>query len=562
MVYRVETPLAEWEQGAAAAMSPVRAYGGKTMRIVRLIYGSERLQGRRRTGLWIVFGWALLVGLLLLRHVFWRDEVRALSLALQGDTLVDMLRGVHGEGHPAVWYLLLRGVHTLLPTPAVLPLVSVAVALTAALLLAWRSPFGWFVVAALLLGRIGLYEYSVMARNYGISMLLMFLFAALYQKHRDRGIALGLVLLVLANCNVHSAILAGAFALFWLLDILLDRSANRSLALRNFAINAPIVIVGVLLCAITIYPPVNDAARNLIPAGDSARRLATALFLPASSFWELAGNGLPMAVRLMSVWPSHYLFVSQVLMSAVLIGSAFGLSHRPAAMLATWSALFGFSIFFALVYPGFYRHQGLWLVFLVCMYWIVGRDEPADAAPAIQKLRGIGMACFTALLVLQIAIGLHKVLPIASGSEPESRSRELARLIEQVPELRDATILSDPDYLVEPLAYYLPNRTYLLREQKFGNVVRFTRNARLALFLQDVLDDARRVRSMTKQPVVILLHEPLDPSGPVRAIHEGYNWQLWTSPEQVRTFMSSTRHIARFDPVCCNDESYDVYVLE
>jgi len=532
------------------------------MRIVSLIYGSERLEGRRRRALWIVFGWALLVGLLLMRHAFWRDEVRALSMALQGDTLVAMLRGLHGEGHPAVWYLLLRGVHTLLPTPAVLPLVAVAVALASALLLAWRSPFGGLVIGALLLGRIGLYEYSVMSRNYGISMLLMFLFAALYQKHRDRGIALGLVLLVLANCNVHSVILAGAFALFWLLDILLDKSANRSLALRNFAINALIAMVGVLLCAVTIYPPFNDAAQSFIPAGDSVRRLATALFLPASSFWELVGNGLPAAARMMSLWPSHYILVSQLLMSVVLVGSAVGLSRRPAAMLATWVALFSFSVFFAVVYPGFYRHQGLWLVFLVCMYWIVGRNEPDGASPAIQTLRGVGMACFAALLVLQIAVGQHKVLPIAFGSEPESRSRELARLIGQIPELRDATILSDPDYLVEPLAYYLPNRTYLLREQRFGNVVRFTRNARLALFLQDILDDARRVHRVTMQPVVILLHERLDPSGPVRAILEGYNWQLWTSPEQVRAFMSSTRRIARFDPVCCNDESYDVYVLE
>ena len=532
------------------------------MWIVRLIYGSERAQGNRRTALWIVSGWALLVGLLLLQHVFWRDEVRALSLALQGDTVVDMLRAIHGEGHPAVWYLLLRGVHTLLPTPAVLPLVSVAIALAAALLLAWRSPFSWFVVAALLFGRLGLYEYSVMARNYGISMLLMFLFATLYTQHRDRSIALGLVLLVLANCNVHSAILAGAFALFWLLDILLDRSANRSVALRNFTLNAVLGLVGALLCALTIYPPFNDAAQSFIPPGDYVRRVATAILLPASSFWELAGNGLPPATRMQSLWPSHYTLVSQALMSLLLVGSTFGLARRPAAMLAAWIALLCLSVFFAVVYPGFYRHQGLWLVFLVCLYWIVGGEEPADATFVMQKLRGVGMACFAVLLVLQIAVGLHKVLPIARGEQPESRSREVSLLLEQMPELRQATILADPDYLVEPLAYYLPNRTYLLRESKFGAVVHFTRNARLGLQLQDILDDARRVRALTGQPVVILLHEQLDPSGPVRAINEGYNWKLWTSPEQVRSFLSSTHRIARLDPVCCNDESYDVYVLE
>ena len=532
------------------------------MRLARLIYGRDGDADRRRRLLSIVLIWAILVGLLLPHHVFWRDEVRALSLSLQGDTVWGMLRALHGEGHPAVWYLLLRGAHTLLPTPAVLPVVAVTVALTAALLLAWRSPFSGLVVAALLLGRIGLYEYSVMARNYGISMLLMFLFAALYPRHRDRGIALGLVLLALANCNVHSALLAGAFALFWLLDILLDRSANRPLALRNFAINGLITSAGVVLCAITVYPPFNDSAQSLLPSGDDSSRLAAALLLPAASFWEVAGNGLPAAARMMSLWPSHYLLASQLLMSAVLFGSAFGLSRRPAAMIATWVALLGLSVLFGLVYPGFYRHQGLWLVFVVCMYWIVGPDDAPDASAAMRRLRGIGMACFAGLLVLQIAVGLHKVLPIAFRAEPESRSRELARLIEQIPELRNATIMGEPDYLVESLPYYLSNRTYLVREQRFGNYVRFTRDARLDLYLQDVLDEARRVRSTTIQPVVILLHERLDPFAPVRAIDSGYNWQLWTSPEQVRTFLSATRRIARFEPVCCNDESYDVYVLE
>jgi hypothetical protein len=532
------------------------------MGLVDLIYGPGRSAGRRTTSLCIVGAWALLVAALLPHHVFWRDEVRALSLAQQGDTVIEMLRAVHGDGHPALWHLLLRGAHALLPTHAVLPIVSVTVALSAALLLAWRSPFGWFVVAALLLGRLGLYEYSVMARNYGISMLLMFLFATLYREHRDRGIALGLVLLALANTNVHSVLLTGAFALFWWLDLLWDKGAGRPAALRVYAINMLLAAAGVLLCALTIYPPFNDAARDFIPAGDSASRIARAMFLPAASFWELAGNGLPAATRMAALWPSHYLPLSQAVMSAVLVVSAAGLVHRPAAMLAAWVSLFALSIFFATFYPGFYRHQGLWLVFLASLYWIVGRDAPEGAAPAVRIFRGAGMACFAVLLVLQIAIGLQQVWPIAVAGVPESRSRELAELIERNPQLRQATILADPDYLVEALPYYLPNRTYLPRERRFGNVVHFTRNARLALFLRDILADARRLRSETGQPVVILMHERLDPAGPVRVAPEGYNWQLWTSPGQVEEFLSSTRRIARFDPVCCNDESYDVYVFE
>src|ERR1700739_2024372 len=59
----------------------------------------------------LLAGWTLLVGLQIARHVMWRDEVRALTIALNGDDLIAMLRGLHGEGHPALWYLLLRGAH-------------------------------------------------------------------------------------------------------------------------------------------------------------------------------------------------------------------------------------------------------------------------------------------------------------------------------------------------------------------------------------------------------------------------------------------------------------------
>jgi hypothetical protein len=62
-------------------------------------------------------------------HVHWGDEVRAFSIALQGETVADMLRGLHGEGHPALWYLLLRGAHWLVPVREVLPGAAMLVAL-------------------------------------------------------------------------------------------------------------------------------------------------------------------------------------------------------------------------------------------------------------------------------------------------------------------------------------------------------------------------------------------------------------------------------------------------
>jgi hypothetical protein len=100
-----------------------------------------------------------------------------------------------------------------------------------------------------------------------------------------------------------------------------------------------------------------------------------------------------------------------------------------------------------------------------------------------------------------------------------------------------------------------------MREQKFGDITTFTRNARLRLSLDDILQDARKLRQDTGNPVLILLHERLDPLKPEAVHAEGFNWELVTAPEQVRAFQQSTRLVESFARAV-SDESYDVYVVD
>jgi hypothetical protein len=99
--------------------------------------------------------------------------------------------------------------HPDLPTDTVLRTDSLRVAdPTSARLVRWP------LVALVALSNFAVWEYSVMARNYGITMLVLFAFAAGYERWRHRGWVVGLWLLLLANTNVHSVLLAGALGLF------------------------------------------------------------------------------------------------------------------------------------------------------------------------------------------------------------------------------------------------------------------------------------------------------------------------------------------------------------
>jgi hypothetical protein len=171
----------------------------------------------------------------------------------------------------------------------------------------------------------------------------------------------------------------------------------------------------------------------------------------------------------------------------------------------------------------------------------------------------------SALMVLLVALQVPRFDPgsfarAAFDPTPLSRAREFGAFVAARSNLQDAIIIADPDFLLETLPYYIHNRTYLIRERRFGNVVHFTTKAWPSIDLDDILATARTLRAESGKPILILLHQQLDSSQP-QTYNEGGYWKLLTTPEQVRDFFTSTRFLARFAPAL-TDESFDVYLLD
>ena len=511
--------------------------------------------------------WACLVLYIAAHHVFWRDEVRALSFALQGNNIFEMLQNLHGEGHPALWYIILRAANAVWNKPEVLPIVAYIVAAISFLMLVMRSQFSLLLITLILTSSFALYEYSVMARNYGVSMLILFIVAMNYHKYRNQGLVLGVLLFLLANCNAHSILLVVSFLLFWLLDCCSDQNINRKQFIKTFLANTCIAIIGIVFCLVTIYPTFNDAARSGLPDSITFKMLLRAVLLPSESFFDVV-NATIVNYMLgnFSLALAPLTIIIKILSSSLLFGAALVLIKRPAALIATWSALIAFSLFFKFIYPGSYRHEVLWVIFLITMYWISLVNKKEDEFRildshntffSLETIRVLGYALLVLLMIMQSAF-LRRV-PTLNYDVPESRSQDLGLLIQKIPQLKDAAVIADPDYLVEALPYYLQNKTYLMREQKFGSIVRFTTKAKLILTLDDVLTNANRIKDKLHKPVIVLLSHKLNTSTS-QIIKEGYNWTLTTTPSQVRSFLKSMRLLASF-PQTVSDESYYVYLL-
>jgi MFS family permease len=492
-------------------------------------------------------------------HVVWRDEVRALTYALQGNDVLAMLRALHGEGHPALWYLLLRAAHALVPVPQVLVAVALVIAAAAMWLLVFRSPFSIPVIALLLASHFAAYEYSVMARNYGISMLLMFLFAALYQRWRNRGWLLGVLLFLLANTNTYSVLLVAAFLLFWFLETLSATGLRWSRQLKLFWLNALLAGAGVLLCWLTVHPLLNDAAIVDHAGGLSATKIFKDIIFPATGFEALFVHPFEY-LPLDRIGPTGNILL-QFVLSMLLFGATLGLRPRPAALVAAVSALVVISVFFDTVAPGTYRHQALWLVFLVSLYWIEGLETSsqtsANSSVTGRWAANLGSIIFMILLVAQLPSTVARM----AHPGDESRSADFANWMTASSQLRDAIIIADPDFLVETVPYFLSNSTYLMREDRFGHIPVFTRKARLHLSLAQVLAIARALHASSNRPIVILLQQQISISQPDTTYSEAYGWEFMVTTSMASDFLANTRHLASF-PRLRGDEAFDVYTLK
>ena len=486
--------------------------------------------------------WVAIVAFQISNHVLWRDEVRALSIALNGDNLIAMLDGLRGEGHPALWYIMLRLTYDLVGRVEVLQGLAFLAAILAVAMLIWRSPFPLALIIIILTGHLFLSEYAVIARNYGISALLLFAIADRYATHRARGYVLGSLLFLLANTNVIAALIVCAFLLFWWLDVISETGLRWSAQLSTLLLNAIVATAGLAICAITILPTYNDAAVIDMPAESLAEAALGAVVHPGgTSLGSLFGYLVPVAGSLI-------LFISTL-----------GLIGRLSAFVAAIVSLIACALILETAARGDYRHAAVWLSFLIALYWISWKDVAQPFPGWRGWLTLLGRLAFVLLLGVQ-SIKSGKELARLTDA-PRSRSADFARLIESRPDLANAVILAEPEYMAEALPYYLSNSIYHIREHRYAVVSRFSRSGQLDTDLGETLRVGRSLRERSGKPVVIVLAHRLEKMQPGQVVREGYNWTFRASAEQIWEFSEATTLLRRMGPAR-TDETYDVYLLK
>lgn len=133
-----------------------------------------------------------LQALLVLTHQPWMDEWQALQVALGTPDLASLLNILHYEGHPPLWYLLLRGAALVVPGPWVLPAVLLPIALATQGLVLRLPMLPRWERLALALNATLLIEAGSISRSFSLGALLLIL-AFTSERRATRWIAIALL---------------------------------------------------------------------------------------------------------------------------------------------------------------------------------------------------------------------------------------------------------------------------------------------------------------------------------------------------------------------------------
>jgi hypothetical protein len=322
-----------------------------------------------------------------LHHEPWRDEADGWLLARDGG-LAAILGWTRYAGTPALWYLLLVPL-----AKSGLPYVSeallhVGIAAAAVAVFVRCAPFPRSTKYLFVFSYYMAYEYVVVARSYGLSVLLLFCAAALYRARFARPLAYALPIALLYNTNAHSVGTAGCLTMAYAWELWRLWCTGQEASRRRLAAVGLMALGGVF------------AFLQLRPPSDGNVVGWFRIFEPGRAFDGLTTAFLPLAI-------SHFLWPLPLFVLAMAV---LWLRTRPIPLFVLGGSYAWLLYIFVFKFWSSPRHFALLLINLVFALWIgaasTRRDAPRGApsqTPQVPLRRDPYRLCLAALNVCLVA---------------------------------------------------------------------------------------------------------------------------------------------------------------
>ncbi len=388
---------------------------------------------------YLIFGTFLIITLFgAFTHSPWRDEAQS-WLIVRDLSFSEVISQMPYEGTPPLWHLLLFPLAKLGLPYASEFVIHYLIAAATIFFLIFYSPLPRWLKFTAPFSYYFLFEYSVIARNYNLSALLLFSIAALYEKRWQKPILYSSLIFLLSWSNIHSlipaAILGGLF-IFELAKKIIKQEERFALKTKY--------IIGVCLA---ILGPIG-AVLMLIPYPDQVSGYAFYGWPAITHALSIAL--LPQLVEITT--PNHYLFL---IISLLWIPLIVLLNKKRQALLFFSLASAWLFFIFITKHFGDLRHYGLILIFFLFAWWLSLTIK--TTALKNQKMKRSAELLIVAIFIIQALYGagfyyqnLHKDF---------SGAKEIANYL-KANNLDKKQIAAYPSYSGSALLPYLPNQKF------------------------------------------------------------------------------------------------------
>jgi hypothetical protein len=419
-----------------------------------------------------------------MHHEPWRDEAQAWLIS-RDIPFFTMFNQMGYEGTPALWHIILAPFAKLGAPYIMLNIINLLIAVFTVIIFLFKSPFTILTKILFVFSYYMAWEYAIIARNYTISILLLFIIASIYPDRFRKPIKYAIMLLLLFNTNVHSFFLAVPLVIIFIYESINKRKINKR------------IFIGFLIMALGVI----SSFLQLLQPKDIIYRGFFSFFVLKAPLRAIKNGFFPHL-------PGVLLWIISLFIIILTFIYLFRKS-RPVLFFLLFSFI-GLFYIFIFKHRGDFRHYGFILVIILFSFWISNYYK-TDIAP-----KGLSHKWLLNYIILILNLSLLvSTVPMIKFHYKEwnycfSGSKNMAGYI-TASNLYKNIIVADSSPHTSSILPYLPGKKFWYADiEEFGTYVtwnkKFSENQELTL---DIIIKRINGNSFLKNNTLLLLNRPI-----------------------------------------------------
>ncbi len=475
--------------------------------------------------------WLVLVAIGVYYHVIWRDEMRALSIANAAPSFLDLPDYLQNEGHPILWYVFLKSAYIVFQSNLVLQGLALLFALINMYLLVFKSPFHWFFIALLLFGQYFLFEYVLLARNYGFAATFLFAFAYFARQRKSHLLPM-LMLALAAQCNFYAMVFSSILAFAYFVEHIKSTTQKRTLIASFFLV--------FMACVWSYF--------QCLPNQDSI--VVKPFHLNAIDWSKIFDVGWGYDFLFDGYFVFKHGFKTVLLLAMLLI-----FIKKPHLILLAYVSMVFMATFHTAIRPNYSQHVGIWLVFFITLIW--WQYDLLFVQWKKNKFQKVCISLGVLSLVFTLTQNNYRGVKyyLYALKVNNSNADHLATFLATI-DSPNLVMIAENDFCMESVMYYFPKPFYTPREGKFGTYVHFTKANKQRMSLYTLMHVNDSFIAIGKNPILIT---QCDLQYTIDTFRFSYNKYFEIDSASNFKFKNEYQKIGDFHHRIDSDESYYVY---